>query len=142
MVGRAMRDPEEFDAFYKDARDRLLVQTFALTGDVRASRSAVRDTFVVAWHHWRKVSRDGGAEAWARPHAWAHAHRRHTARRWHKEKGLEPEELDFYLDFFRYGVPPHGGFGMGLARLLMLLLGESSIREVTFLFRGPTRLAP
>ncbi len=91
MVGRAMRDPEEFDAFYKDARDRLLVQTFALTGDVRASRSAVRDTFVVAWHHWRKVSRDGGAEAWARPHAWAHAHRRHTARRWHKEKGLEPE---------------------------------------------------
>ena len=59
-----------------------------------------------------------------------------------KEKGIEPEELEFYLDFFRYGVPPHGGFGMGLARLLMLLLGESSIREVTFLFRGPTRLAP
>ncbi len=64
-----MRDPEEFDAFYKDARDRLLVQTFALTGDVRASRSAVRDTFVVAWHHWRKVSRDGDPESWARPHA-------------------------------------------------------------------------
>jgi aspartyl-tRNA synthetase len=59
-----------------------------------------------------------------------------------KEKGLEPEHLDFYLDFFRYGAPPHGGFGMGLARVLMLLLGESSIREVTYLFRGPTRLAP
>ena len=59
-----------------------------------------------------------------------------------REKGLDPEHLDFYLDFFRYGAPPHGGFGMGLARLLMLLLGESSIREVTFLFRGPTRLAP
>ncbi len=58
------------------------------------------------------------------------------------EKGLELEGLEHYLDFFRYGVPPHGGFGMGLARLLMLLLGESSIREVTFLFRGPTRLAP
>jgi aspartyl-tRNA synthetase len=39
-------------------------------------------------------------------------------------------------------MPPHGGFGMGLARVLMLLLGEASIREVTFLFRGPTRLAP
>ena len=37
-----------------------------------------------------------------------------------KDKGLDPEELDFYLDFFRYGVPPHGGFGMGLARVLML----------------------
>ena len=59
-----------------------------------------------------------------------------------KEKGLEPEHLDFYLDFFRYGAPPHGGFGMGLARLLMLLLGQESIREVTYLFRGPTRLAP
>ncbi|HIE62792.1 MAG TPA: aspartate--tRNA(Asn) ligase, partial [Microbacterium sp.] len=58
------------------------------------------------------------------------------------EKGLDVAGLEHYLDFFRYGVPPHGGFGMGLARLLMLLLGESSIREVTFLFRGPTRLAP
>lgn len=59
-----------------------------------------------------------------------------------KEKGLEPEELDFYLDFFRYGVPPHGGFGMGLARVLMLMLHEHSIRETTYLFRGPTRLLP
>ncbi|WP_417561672.1 aspartate--tRNA(Asn) ligase [Microbacterium sp.] len=57
-------------------------------------------------------------------------------------KGLKLEGLEHYLDFFRYGVPPHGGFGMGLARVLMLLLGEASIREVTFLFRGPTRLAP
>ena len=59
-----------------------------------------------------------------------------------KEKGLEPEELDFYLDFFRYGVPPHGGFGMGLSRVIMLLLHQSSIREVTYLFRGPNRLTP
>jgi len=59
-----------------------------------------------------------------------------------KEKGLDPEELEFYLDFFRFGVPPHGGFGMGLARVLMLMLGESSIRETTYLFRGPTRLLP
>ncbi|NYD67373.1 aspartate--tRNA(Asn) ligase [Agromyces atrinae] len=59
-----------------------------------------------------------------------------------REKGMDPEELGFYLDFFRYGVPPHGGFGMGLARVLMLLLHESSIREVTYLFRGPTRLLP
>ncbi|SDG89760.1 aspartate--tRNA(Asn) ligase [Microbacterium sp. 77mftsu3.1] len=59
-----------------------------------------------------------------------------------KEKGLDPEHLDFYLDFFRFGAPPHGGFGMGLARVLMLLLGQDSIREVTYLFRGPTRLAP
>ncbi|MEP6479326.1 MAG: aspartate--tRNA(Asn) ligase, partial [Rhodoglobus sp.] len=59
-----------------------------------------------------------------------------------KEKGLDPEELDFYLDFFRYGVPPHGGFGMGLARVLMLMLHLTNIREATYLFRGPTRLTP
>jgi nondiscriminating aspartyl-tRNA synthetase len=59
-----------------------------------------------------------------------------------KEKGIDPEELDFYLDFFRYGVPPHGGFGMGLSRVLMLMLGLSNLREATYLFRGPTRLLP
>jgi aspartyl-tRNA synthetase len=59
-----------------------------------------------------------------------------------KEKGLDPEELDFYLDFFRYGVPPHGGFGMGLSRVLMLMLHLPNIREATYLFRGPTRLLP
>ncbi|MCU1421185.1 MAG: aspartate--tRNA(Asn) ligase [Microbacteriaceae bacterium] len=58
------------------------------------------------------------------------------------DKGLDPEELDFYLDFFRYGVPPHGGFGMGLSRVIMLLLHQANLREVTYLFRGPTRLLP
>lgn len=57
-------------------------------------------------------------------------------------KGLEPAELDFYLDFFRYGVPPHGGFGMGLSRVIMLLLHLTNLREATYLFRGPTRLSP
>ena len=59
-----------------------------------------------------------------------------------KGKGLEPEELDFYLDFFRYGVPPHGGFGMGLSRVLMLMLHLPNLRETTYLFRGPPRLLP
>jgi aspartyl-tRNA synthetase len=59
-----------------------------------------------------------------------------------KAKGLDPEELDFYLDFFRYGTPPHGGFGMGLSRVLMLMLHLPNIREATYLFRGPTRLLP
>jgi aspartyl-tRNA synthetase len=59
-----------------------------------------------------------------------------------REKGLEPEELSFYLDFFRYGAPPHGGFGMGLARMMMLMLHQANLREVTYLFRGPNRLTP
>jgi nondiscriminating aspartyl-tRNA synthetase len=59
-----------------------------------------------------------------------------------REKGMEVEELGDYLDFFRYGVPPHGGFGMGLARVIMLMLHQPNLREVTYLFRGPNRLTP
>ncbi|MEY2826436.1 MAG: aspartate--tRNA(Asn) ligase [Actinomycetota bacterium] len=59
-----------------------------------------------------------------------------------KDKGLDPEGLSFYIDFFRYGAPPHGGFGMGLTRVVMLLLNLPNIREASFLFRGPNRLQP
>ena len=58
------------------------------------------------------------------------------------EKGLNTEPMRDYLECFRYGCPPHGGFGLGLGRLLMVLLGLDSIREATFLFRGPNRLTP
>ena len=58
------------------------------------------------------------------------------------EKGLSPEPMRDYLNNFRYGCPPHGGFGLGLNRLLMTLLGLDSIRDAMFLFRGPSRLTP
>ena len=59
-----------------------------------------------------------------------------------RDKGLDPSGLADYLSFFKHGIPPHGGFGMGLARVLMLLFELPSIRETTYLFRGPTRLTP
>jgi aspartyl/asparaginyl-tRNA synthetase len=58
------------------------------------------------------------------------------------KKGLNLEPIQFYLDFFKYGCPPHGGFGFGLNRMLMVMLNRPNVREVTFLFRGPTRLLP
>jgi nondiscriminating aspartyl-tRNA synthetase len=58
------------------------------------------------------------------------------------EKGVEVEPIQYYLDFFRFGAPPHGGFGFGLTRLMMQLLGQDNVREVTFLYRGPHRLTP
>ncbi|MEN8649075.1 aspartate--tRNA(Asn) ligase [Streptomyces sp. 21So2-11] len=58
------------------------------------------------------------------------------------EKGMSTEPLQDYLNAFRYGCPPHGGLGMGLGRVLMVMLGLDSIREATFLFRGPNRLTP
>ena len=57
-----------------------------------------------------------------------------------EEKGLA-EDVKFYLEFFKYGCPPHGGFGLGIDRLTMLFLGLS-IKEAEFRFRGPNRLTP
>ena len=57
-----------------------------------------------------------------------------------KEKGLD-KDVQFYTEFFKYGCPPHGGFGLGIDRLTMLLLGMT-IKEAMFIFRGPTRLNP
>ncbi len=59
-----------------------------------------------------------------------------------KEKKVDLKEIDFYIDFFRYGCPPHGGFGFGPARFIMKLLGLDNIREATFLYRGARRTKP
>ena len=67
-------------------------------------------------------------------------HRYERLRAQADEKGLG-EDVKFYMDFFRYGCPHHGGFGLGVDRLTMLLLGIP-IKEVMFLFRGPNRVSP
>ncbi len=81
----------EFDAYYKDTRDRLLLQAFALTGDLVAARAGVRDAFVVAWHHWRKTYRLDDPEAAIRPQVWRFALRRASARRWRRDKSFDAE---------------------------------------------------
>lgn len=58
------------------------------------------------------------------------------------EKGLNEGPIQDYLNFFRYGCPPHGGFGFGISRFLMIMLDLPNIRETVYLFRGPTRLTP
>lgn len=57
-------------------------------------------------------------------------------------KGLTMEGIGFYLDFFKYGAPPHGGLGIGVDRLALLMLNLPTIKESMFIFRGPTRLNP
>jgi len=59
-----------------------------------------------------------------------------------KEKGLNPENFKSYIDSFRFGAPPHGGFGLGLERLTMLILNIANIREVTLFPRDKERLTP
>lgn len=58
-----------------------------------------------------------------------------------KEKGLD-KDVKFYLEFFKYGCPPHGGFAIGVDRITMLLLETGSLKETMFIFRGPNRLEP
>ncbi len=58
------------------------------------------------------------------------------------EKGVGLESIKFYLDFFRYGCPPHGGFGFGPSRLIMKMLDLPNVREATYLYRGIKRLTP
>src|SRR4051794_23597477 len=86
-----MSDAERFDAFYAATRDRMLVLAFALTRALPASRGAVRDTYIAAWHHWSKVKRLDDPESWVRPHVWSHAQRRHTARIWHRDRRIDPD---------------------------------------------------
>lgn len=57
-------------------------------------------------------------------------------------KGLYPEDFESYLMLHKYGVPPHGGLGMGLERLVMRLLNEKNIRSTSMFPRDTTRLNP
>ena len=80
---------------------------------------------------WRGVEITTGAQR---------EHRYDVLKAQAEEKGLA-DDVKFYLEFFKYGCPPHGGVGLGIDRLTMLFLGLS-IKEVQFLFRGPNRLTP
>jgi len=59
-----------------------------------------------------------------------------------KKKGVKAKGLEFYLDIFKFGVPPHGGWGMGSERLLQQLLGLKSVKEATLFPRDVKRLSP
>jgi DNA-directed RNA polymerase specialized sigma24 family protein len=87
-----MRAEEQFDSFYLKTRRALVHQTFALTGDIAAAQRAVRDSYVSAWHHWRKVKAHEDPRDWVRPRAWAQAQRRHTARLWQRTRDLSVED--------------------------------------------------
>jgi aspartyl-tRNA synthetase len=57
-------------------------------------------------------------------------------------QGLDPDGFEFYLKAFRYGMPPHSGWGLGAERLLMTMLGIENIREVVLFPRDRKRLSP
>jgi len=73
------------------------------------------------------------------------AQREHRHDRLSAQAEANPARVDVirpYLDFFRHGCPPHGGFGLGLTRILTRILGIADVREATFLPRDRLRLSP
>lgn len=59
-----------------------------------------------------------------------------------EKRGMDPADIDSYLMIFKYGMPPHGGLGIGLERLTMRLLDEQNVREASLFPRDVTRLEP
>ena len=82
---------------------------------------------------WKGVEITTGAER---------EHRYDVLMKQAKEKGITLSNVNFYLDFFKYGCPPHGGFGFGQTIFLMRLLGFANVREVTFAPHDMKRLTP
>jgi aspartyl/asparaginyl-tRNA synthetase len=69
-------------------------------------------------------------------------HRLEILERQAKEKKLSLKSIGFYLDFFKFGMPPHGGCAIGPSRMLMKIFNLPNVREVTYLYRGINRLSP
>jgi len=56
--------------------------------------------------------------------------------------GLDPEAFSYYLNAFRYGMPPHAGWGCGLERYMIALTSVKNVREVVLFPRDRYRLVP
>ena len=69
-------------------------------------------------------------------------HRYEQLKRQIQDKGFKLEHFESYLNFFKYGCPPHGGFAPGPTRILMRIFNVGNVREVTYLYRGVNRLTP
>jgi aspartyl-tRNA synthetase len=101
------------------------------------------------FYHMRKEDKPGETKSFDLLWKWMEIttgaqreHRYDVLVRQAADKNISLESIQFYLDFFKYGCPRHGGFGFGLARLLAAMLNQKSIRDVVFLHRGPNRLIP
>ncbi|OIB55896.1 aspartate--tRNA(Asn) ligase [Natrialba sp. SSL1] len=59
-----------------------------------------------------------------------------------EQQGLDPDQFEYYTKMFKYGMPPHAGFGLGGERLIMTILGLDNIREAVLFPRDRQRLSP
>ncbi len=87
-----MPEFSDFHELHERSHERLALQALALTGDPHAATAGVRDSFIAAGHHWKKVSRLADPEEWIRSRAWSMATRRHLAHPWHRDDQVNPEQ--------------------------------------------------
>ena len=59
-----------------------------------------------------------------------------------EKKGVKPKGMEFYLDIFKFAMPPHGGWGMGSERLIQQILELKSVKEAVLFPRDVKRLSP
>ena len=59
-----------------------------------------------------------------------------------RSRGLDPANYEDYLAAFKHGMPPHGGMGMGLERLIKQMLGLNNVKEACLFPRDRNRLRP
>lgn len=148
---------------FADALERLAAEGFVLTNDLNdeAERALGRIietehghewVFVTDWpssarpfYHMRTGERTHSFDlVWRGLEVTTGAQREHRHEILVKQAqaaGLG-ESVAPYLASFEHGAPPHGGFGFGLARLMMLLCNQESVRDVVFAPRTPNRLTP
>jgi aspartyl-tRNA synthetase len=69
-------------------------------------------------------------------------HRYEVLRKQIEEKGMNPDAFEFYLDAFKYGIPTHGGFGIGVDRMVQTIVQAENVREAVLFPRDPERLEP
>lgn len=126
MVARHMREEHGSDFFFLTGYPIGLRPFYHMRAPDRPDVTRSFDLL------WNSVEITTGAQ---REHRYAHLVTQA------RDAGLR-DSVQYYLDFFRYGCPPHGGFGFGLARMLMVMLRLPGVREAVFLHRSPNRLTP
>ena len=142
--GKKVRDGEDLDT----ESEKLLGQSLAKEGHaiyfVTGYPTAIKPFYVMADPEDPGYSRSFDLEYKGDEMASGgqREHRHDVLVQRMEEKGLKIENFEFYLRAFRYGMPPHGGWGFGLDRFVQKLLDLPNIREAILFPRDRTRLVP
>jgi len=142
--GKRVRDGEDIDTEGEKALGRAMAERGHEMFFLTEYPAAIKPFYVMAkadepeysWSFDLEYKGDEMASGGQREH------RLEVLREGMKRKGIDPAGFEFYLSAFRYGMPPHGGWGLGIDRLTQKLLDLQNIREAILFPRDRNRLVP